>query len=62
MNCTKRTIEICGEALAKVYEYQLAYKLKHNRHITFERAVNHLLINGNEQESFISLSKTDNDK
>lgn len=47
-DCTKRTIEICGEALTIIYTYQLEYKLKHNRYITFERAVNHLIINEKE--------------
>ncbi len=47
-NCTTRTVEICGEALDSVYKRQYEYKLKYKRHLSFERAVNQLIINGKE--------------
>ena len=47
-NCTKRTVEICGLALELVYKRQYEYKLKHKRHLSFERAVNHVILNEKE--------------
>lgn len=43
-DCTKRTIEICGEAYDAVIDYQHTHKKETKRHLNFERAVNQLLI------------------
>jgi len=62
-DCTKRTVEICGDALKAVYKYQLAYKLRYNSHITFERSINRLIFNGKELINDLTSSKNNcNDK